>query len=709
MLRALNLTTFGHFLLALFMVSPGWTGAQETDNPQFRSETTLVVVDAIVTDKKGHIVSDLKASDFKIFENGAEQKIAEFSAPSKGEVAAPSPRQATIQAGSSLPPRFLTVVLDMANDKPENVKRSCEAVLQYLAKAGTGGTQVAVYYTGRGLHLLVPFTTDYSQAESALKGLAGQNGTGTMTVGERRSIQQEIDELYDKAHPEARLGGFSPNVSDYGRAAPTDPFAAAYLRQVDALRTYLSLQNTYQTRDLLVALRSIANSYRDLPGRKNIVLFSEGFPYTAGASAEMDAVIAAADKANVSFYVIDPSGLQSRIGLESDAGNTLNTQTTDVAMQGAGAYAGETKFDRMRQLGNQSLTEQLDQLAISTGGFLVKNLNDLNPAFARILAETSSFYVLTYHPTNPLADGTFRNIKLQVQRDGLELRHRKGYWAIPQGHGVMMSPAAAQLLASVRSGAVKTSFQVPVAGALMPAADGSYYLPVSVAVASVLATGKAGPKSPPLTIIAVAYDANGSIVSAYEKEWRLAAETAQQPITLTLQGQLPISSPQRLRLDVLLRSPGGSYGAGSANIAMPGSPDPQLSSVVVTTEIELTECADPSEALCVGNIRVHLPADPTFTSAGRMVAVIAAGGLALDSTEKKPRVGAVFTVKRGDKVLGSIPEQNLQAIPGKHNEVWLIGQLPLKGLAEGAYSLEVTAKDFVTGKATTSSAVFEVK
>lgn len=710
--------TWSLFAVAVFgglLLASTSTRSQEAKPPtEFRSETTLVVVDAIVTDKKGHVVTGLDASAFKILENGVEQKIVNFSAPTltAGATEAPAgaPHVSTATTKPSFP-QFITVVLDLSDNRPMNIKRSCDAVLQHLRKVTTEHPQVAIYYIEHGLHLALPFTADYEQASNTLDALERRASRGTITGTDRRAIQEQIDELYLLAHPEAMSASGTAQLgpSEGSRSGPSNPFAQAYMREINTLRGFLSLANTFQVRDIMVALRSIALAYRDLPGRKNVIVFSEGFPYASGANPQMDALIATADQANVSFYVIDPSGLDTGAGIERRGITALNSQMNEISEQGIGdTMGGESKFDRMKVLGDKSLTDQLDLLATSTGGFLVKNTNDLQPAFTRIINETNSFYVMTFRPSNPVADGTFRTLRVQVAGDGLQIRHRKGYWAIPQGRGVMMSPAGAQLLASVNTGTVRSSLSPAMQATVMLAPDGSYYVPISYSVPAQLAVG-ANEKSPPLNVIAVGRDRDGRIVTSYEKEWRLVAEAAERKGNITFQGQLPFSD-QIATVDLLLRIPDGRYGAASAKLRMPTTGSPQLSDIVLATEMEQAECPDHAEALCIGNARFHQPATPALSEGGRLIAVVAASGLALDAQTKKPRVGAVFNVKQGGKALGSIPEKNVQAIPGiRPDTVWFVAQLSLKSLPTGNYTLEVVTKDFGGDTSASNATAFDIR
>jgi VWFA-related protein len=290
--------------------SPQASDTTPASRGRFQSESTLVVVDAIVSDKKGHPVNDLSAADFKVYEDGVLQQVTTFAPPEA--VQAPSTQSTSANAAaapaSAVPadlPRFLTVVLDLADNSPSSLKESCETVLKYLEKAGSGQTLIAIYYVDRGLHLALPFTNDHKAAQEAIAKLQRRVSRGALTAADRKSVQQEINDLYERANPSAASGAV-PGGAGGGRG---NPFAGAYMREIDTLRSYLDVQNVFQTRDTWIALRSIATSYQDLPGRKNVVLFSEGFPWSDETLRDLDAVVPAAAAANVSFYVIDPSGL----------------------------------------------------------------------------------------------------------------------------------------------------------------------------------------------------------------------------------------------------------------------------------------------------------------------------------------------------------------------------------------------------------------
>src|SRR5260370_23160715 len=109
-------------------------------------------------------------------------------------------------------------------------------------------------------------------------------------------------------------------------------------------------------------------------------------------------------------------------------------------------HGGETKFDKIKTVGNLSRGDQLEWLADATGGFMVKRTNDLLPAFNKVMDDARDYYTLSYAPEQKDFDGKFRAIKVEIAQRAYQLRYRKGYWAIPRCPAVAMSPAAAQLI-----------------------------------------------------------------------------------------------------------------------------------------------------------------------------------------------------------------------------------------------------------------------
>src|SRR4029079_16294049 len=158
--------------------------------------------------------------------------------------------------------------------------------------------------------------------------------------------------------------------------------------------------------------------------RKAVIYFSEGINYdvvdainnahATDVRHEVQDLIAAATRGNVSFYSVDPRGVTTGMEDAIEIGG----------FPADGSISSTALMEEMR-IEHDSLRVIADE----TGGFPVLNQNDFRTAFARILEENSSYYVLGYYPTNEKSDGRYRNIKVNVVKPGLRVRYRRGYVA----------------------------------------------------------------------------------------------------------------------------------------------------------------------------------------------------------------------------------------------------------------------------------------
>jgi hypothetical protein len=127
-------------------------------------------------------------------------------------------------------------------------------------------------------------------------------------------------------------------------------------------------------------------------------------------------------------------------------------------------------------------TADIGAVAQATGGFLINNTNELAAALDHIEQDGSQYYSIAYHPTNRVYDGAFRKIHITVDPGNYRLRYRLGYWGIPPGREVMMTPAGAQLLYSLDSGSHKPNFVPELTAALVPGRNQDFAVPVAVSI-----------------------------------------------------------------------------------------------------------------------------------------------------------------------------------------------------------------------------------
>ncbi len=211
-------------------------------------------------------------------------------------------------------------------------------------------------------------------------------------------------------------------IDDYYMQRETNPGAVP--------RDLSEAERAFKARNTLSTLRQVADYLAGVRGRrKAVVYFSEGIDYdidntignryASDLRDEMLAAIAAATRANVSFYGVDPRGLS---GL-SDEGIDITAVPNDPTL-GLG-YASLSDELRRSQDSLRTISEE-------TGGFAAVNRNDFREAFGHIIQDNSGYYLLGYYSSDTRRDGRFRRVQVRVKRPGLTVRARKGYTA-PKG------------------------------------------------------------------------------------------------------------------------------------------------------------------------------------------------------------------------------------------------------------------------------------
>ncbi len=255
-------------------------------------------------------------------------------------------------------------------------------------------------------------------------------------------------------------------------------------QQGDRIDDPFDQERAMVARTTLDSLRNLSNYLAGISGRrKAIIYFSEGVDYdiydvfstSGGASAVLQAsrdAVAAATRANVSIYGIDPRGL----GAGSD--DLIEVQDTP---QDASLNLGLSSFGNEVQRSQDSLRV----LSNETGGFAVVNRNDMATAFERVVADNSAYYLLGYYSSNEKRDGRFRKIEVKVTRPGLSVRSRKGYVAARgRADNKDDGRTAPELRAALSSPLPTTALPLAMAAAVFKGGDGKGAVVISTLMAA---------------------------------------------------------------------------------------------------------------------------------------------------------------------------------------------------------------------------------
>ncbi|HET6979371.1 MAG TPA: VWA domain-containing protein [Pyrinomonadaceae bacterium] len=443
-------------------------------------KSNLVNIDVIVKDKKGKYIFDLKPEDFVITENGQPQKIEFFDAPlSQTETTTPGVTvvEAPTAAPTTTAPRnYISLVLDSQTTDLSSLTKVREGAIKYVREQITGSDTVAILSVTNGLKMLQPFTQDKTKLIATLEKM----GTGADSKGfESREINETIANLRDALNGAAPSTGITTNAG--GSAAAQAMIARAVLAQFIRMRTTLSVQ---QARPVLAALAALAEGLRPIPGKKTLVLFSQGFVTPEVLDWQVQSTIDIANRANVAIYIIDSAGLRA-------AAPASGALVPSAPLSGAASLnqedrikgvGGETVFDNVRQEGLTREYDVLYRLSGDTGGKFLKGNNDIGQGLERINQEIQARYTLAYRSSNQNFDGTFRKIKIEVRRPEAQLISRSGYYAIPPEEIVLLSPADKKLLAGFNEAQANPGLPLSVSWSAFRTNQGLYTVPLAIEV-----------------------------------------------------------------------------------------------------------------------------------------------------------------------------------------------------------------------------------
>ncbi len=415
--------------------------AQAATKERFRASTHLVTVDVVVTSKKGQPVMDLKPEDFRIFEDDVPQMLEFFQVDPAREhkpvlVSAGGGATVETQHAASLHDNshFMVLLLDYSTTTVANQKLVREGARKYITKTMNAQDQMAIFAFSAGLRALQSFTRD---KQKLLAVLDYSGSRGDAMAGERAALDLGASQAVDKQEKlTQQIGGLLGAAAGGAPNANIIPGLAMAQAELDMARfaelQFYALKSAVDdqiSRSVLLALQAVAEGLKILPGRKTLVLLSQGFVVPPNVRRILESTLAASLRSNTAIYAIDARGLLN----DKPVFQTTELESISPLQRGTRTRVvnGESQFDRAALIGTDQEESLLRYLALSTGGLFLRNNNDLSRGLARVDEDIHTRYLLAYTSTNKKMDGSFRNIRVEVLPKGLKVRSRKGYFAIP--------------------------------------------------------------------------------------------------------------------------------------------------------------------------------------------------------------------------------------------------------------------------------------
>ena len=422
-------------------------------HPQYRMRVTseLVLVNVVARDKKGNLIRGLKKEDFTVTEDGKRQQISTFDFENVDELATAGAAQATITgaAGSanllhSAPAganpfdardrRLMLLFFDFSGMDPEQIDRGVDSAKKFVKDKMLPADMIALVSLSTNMRVDLDFTSDKAKVLSVLSSYTSSQGQG-YDLGSEGSSEGEAESG----------GSYTPDDTDY---------------------------NTFTADRKLLALQAIMQALGKIDQKKSIIYFSNGITQSGvDNQSALRATTASAVRANVSIYPLDVRGLQAF----PPGGEAQN-----ASLHGQSAYNGNAVFNDLN--GNANSQETLATLAEDTGGKAFFDSNDFSGVFSQVQKDTSAYYVLGFTSTNPLKDGHFRHLKVQLNRQDVKLEYRSGYYAGRDFQHLNNSDREEQLTDELEAQLPQTDVAVYAGAHYFRQDDSHYYLGVSLVI-----------------------------------------------------------------------------------------------------------------------------------------------------------------------------------------------------------------------------------
>src|SRR6266478_2061495 len=580
-----------------------------------KKESKRVLVDSVVTDKKGIDVRELTQNDFKVFEDNKEQPVSSFSTGADVATQANGQR------------RYLILFFDNSTMAAPDQIQARNAAAKFIAANAGPDRLMAVVDFGGSLRIVQNFTANADVLRAAVSGIKNSS----------------VD----------------PN------AAPADvPVTVASTGLTSFGSSLGNAAADFGARSMLLAVRSLAKNLRSIPGRKMVVLFSGGFPLTQENQSELTATIDACNKSNVAVYALDARGLvatapgrsasrRSTHGNTHAVSNHIPARKTStrphlllaafpaMAMPdpqrpgrgsgggtgggggrggtgggtggggtgggtggggrgtgGGGTGGGGSGGGGSRGGGNNPVANNFNNspynqprtivppfppsastnqqilaaLAEGTGGFTIFNTNDLLSGLERIGREQNEFYILGYVPPDS-PEGSCHTIKVKLNRGGLkEPRSRSGYCNTRSANVLEGKPLEKQLESHAmgsQPGSIHGVLQAPYFYTAPETARVN--LAMEIPADSFQFNKEKGKYHANLNVLGIAYRADGTVGARFsdtvnmdleKEEWK---EFTKLPYHYENQFD---ATPGTYRLTVVLSAGGDAFGKFESPLAI---------------------------------------------------------------------------------------------------------------------------------------------
>lgn len=693
---------------------PGRGSQQPEPDDVVKITTNLVQVDAVISDEKGNPVTDLKPEEIEIFEDGRKQKVTNLSYTSlprsenerapKGEVEKDLPSPTRLKREDVR--RTIAIIVDDLGLSFESIAYTRRALRQFVDEQMQPGDLVAIIRTSGGIGALQQFTADKRQLHAAIDRIKWYS-RGRAGIGVFQPIRESAPSDDKQAPLRNPNSTRNPEIDNH----PNDE--TDWVPGEDAAK----FRDDILSVGTLGALSYVVQGLTELPGRKSVLLISDGFslydPKDPGRARRLlDAVRRLTDQANRASVVIstmDARGLQP-LGL------TAEDNLTGVKGNQIGKLIAQRHYDFA------SLQEGLNLLAQETGGIAILNNNDLNGGIRRILQDQNGYYLIGYRPdesTFDLRNGRrqFHKLSLKVLRPGkFKVRMRPGFFGVPDEVAKKAPVTNTQQMANALiSPFGETGVQVQLTSLFFANTDEGPSMRSLLYINGSDLTFTEGPDHQFKTVVdilALTFGDNGIVLDAPVNRTftiQLSAELHRRALRdgLVYYLSVPIKKPGAYQLRIALRDAGSRrIGSASQFVEVPDLNKDRiaLSGIVVrgqtagsTTgsdeaQLHAASALNLSEAVEKENAAAS-PAVRRFRAGMTLEYLFFIFNAHLDKATNQPRLTTQLRIFREGKIVYVGKENAVANNQIDPKQIATGGSVEIRTLAPGNYTLQVIVSD----------------
>ncbi|HLW99170.1 MAG TPA: VWA domain-containing protein [Candidatus Acidoferrales bacterium] len=430
---------------------PPPTANQNSQNPprgKISVTVNLVLVDARVTDRNGKPIRGLKPEQFTVLENDKPQRISSFEYfdASATETASAGEHKQLILPLSGLKPtqdvqrelpkrRLIVLFYDLTSMQPDQLLRAVSSGEEFLQEQLSPADLVSVVTFGNQLSVLTSFIDNRATLLRAVRSIRLGKDAELATLDNAATVAGQVSAREDTS------AAFESDETEF---------------------------NIFNTDRKLMALESLAQLLREIPGKKSVIHYTGGISQTGEENrSQLIATTDASNRSNVSIYTVDMRGLYATI----PGGDASIGAPQKIELYNGAAVLHQTE---MRHLSRDTLVT----LAVDTGGKAFFDRGDFHEVYQTVQDEGTGYYLLGYYSTDPKTDGRWRRSLVKVNVPGAHVQSRQGYYADRDTRLATAKDRQEQLGVAMRSESPRVELPVALSTSYFRLSDREYFVPL---------------------------------------------------------------------------------------------------------------------------------------------------------------------------------------------------------------------------------------